>query len=524
MIETFITSYKLQNTYKVNSILYSIKQFPILKKILPSDIYQKDFFKIIGNILTLSINISMTFAKKLLYLFIIVLIPTLLYKTDTANTYLNIFVFLTLVGGIINNIMLEPSVDKYYAIILMKLDSKKYAISNYYFSLFKEFISFLPFTIIFGFITELPIIISLMMPLFVVFVKVSFVYLDILDFSKTGQYTTNILSKKHLSIALIILCLCAYGLPFVGITLTKESFIFIFLISIIIGIYSIKKINAYNNYSKLFKKILTHENIMIGEVVDKTSISKQASLDILENNNITSNKKGFAFFHDLFIKRHSKLLTKGCKYKSIAIISLFIIILLIVLLIPKSQEGINRIILNYLPYIVLPMYFLNSGQDLTQAMFMNCDHSMLTYRIYRTPKVILGLFKERLKTIIFYNVIPAILIGLSLIVLLFLSGGTTNNLNYLILFVSIVCISIFYSIHYLVMYYLLQPYNANTEIKSSTYHTVQGITYIISYILADFKIPTLYFGLATIVFSITYTLISLLLVYILAPKTFKLRL
>ena len=104
---------------------------------------------------------------------------------------------------------------------------------------------------------------------------------------------------------------------------------------------------------------------------------------------------------------------------------------------------------------------------------------ILTYRIYRTPKVILGIFKERLKTLIQINLLPAVLIGGRLVVLLYLSGGTDNPVNYAILFISIIAMSIFFSVHYLVMYYLLQPYNVSTEMKSSTYKVVQVLTYIV---------------------------------------------
>ena len=169
------------------------------------------------------------------------------------------------------------------------------------------------------------------------------------------------------------------------------------------------------------------------------------------------------------------------------------------------------------------MYILNRGTTITQAMFMNCDHSMLTYRIYRTPKVILGVFKERLKTLILLNLIPAFAIAVGLVLLLYLTGGTSNYLNYLIIFISIIAMSIFFSVHYLVMYYLLQPYNINTEIKSSTHTVVQGLTYFVAYYLIGKKIPTFSFGILMSAFCIIYSLISLLIAYKYAPKTFKLR-
>ena len=238
---------------------------------------------------------------------------------------------------------------------------------------------------------------------------------------------------------------------------------------------------------------------------------------------ITSDKSGFAYFHELFVKRHSKLLTKSVKKQTMVIVLVFIIIFIVVFINPSMKESLNSIPLTYLPYFVFIMYILNRGTTITQAMFMNCDHSMLTYRIYRTPKIILGVFKERLKTLITLNLLPSVAIGLGLMILLYITGGTTNILNYLILFVSINAMSIFFSVHYLVMYYLLQPYNINTEVKSSTYPVVQAITYFICYYMINIRMTTFVFGIATIIFSILYSLISLILVYKLAPKTFKIR-
>ena len=107
--------------------------------------------------------------------------------------------------------------------------------------------------------------------------------------------------------------------------------------------------------------------------------------------------------------------------------------------------------------------------------------------------------------------------------LLYLTGGTDNYLNYIVLFISIIAMSIFFSIHYLVMYYLLQPYNVNIEMKSSTYSVVQWVTYIVCYMFLQMRLPTVYFGIATVVFCILYSIIALILVYKYAPKTFKLR-
>ncbi len=78
--------------------------------------------------------------------------------------------------------------------------------------------------------------------------------------------------------------------------------------------------------------------------------------------------------------------------------------------------------------------------------------------------------------------------------------------------------SVFFSVHYLVMYYLLQPYNVHTEMKSSTYSVVQGVTYFVCYYMMQLRLPTFYFGLSVSAFCILYSLLSLWFAYRLALR------
>ena len=111
--------------------------------------------------------------------------------------------------------------------------------------------------------------------------------------------------------------------------------------------------------------------------------------------------------------------------------------------------------------------------------------------------------------------------GLALI--LFATGGTDNPLNYVVLIVSILCMSLFFSIHYLTIYYLLQPYNAGTELKSGTYRIVLSVTYVVCFVLMQLRMPIMIFGIMTIVFCVLYSIVASILVYRFAPKTFRLR-
>lgn len=524
MIETFITSFKLQNTYRTNSIIYSLKQLPLIKRILPNSLYKNRGLKIFASIISILWEIINIFIGKIIYILLMIFTTLTWYHTNQADTFIHLFVFLTLAGGVLNTYMLNPTKDKYYAIILMNIDARKYGLSNYYYQLIKLFVGFLPFTILFGMMLGVPLWIQIAIPFFVLAIKLIVMNYSIYKFKKTNKTSNeNLLNKFSWGFVGICLLL-AYGLPAINITLNQTIFLYIFILALILGIVSLVKIHNFKDYRRMYKQILTESNVYVQEKVTGTQAIKDTSLKQIElDKNYTSNKSGFAYFHDLFVKRHRKILTTAVKKQSVVILLIIIAMIIGIQMNNDFKIITNRILMVYLPYFVFIMYCINRSSSVTQAMFMNCDHSMLTYRIYRTPKVILGIFKERLKTLIKINLLPAVLMGGGLALLLYLSGGTDNSINYAILFVSIIAMSIFFSVHYLVMYYLLQPYNVSTEMKSSTYKVVQGLTYIVCWYMIQIQMPIFTFGIAIIVFCIAYCLISLFLAYKYAPKTFKLR-
>ena len=522
MFNTFIQSFKLRNCYKVNSIIYSIKQIPLIKRILPDSLYKSLILKIIGNIISIIWEISSIFLGKLIYIAAMIFGMMGLYTTNSSGTFLTIFTFLTIAGSLMNTYMFNPTKDKYYAMFIMRMDAKKYTISNYIYAILKVVVGFMPFSLIFGLIANINIGICILMPFFVASCKIIFSTYALNEFERKKVYINENKPVRFIWIIVGICLLLGYGLPYVGVTLSEIVFLVISILTIVVGIFCIKYILKFNKYREMYKSILTEDNMNA-----KKTAEKQVKDNILNqidiNEKISSNKKEFKYFNDLFIKRHSKILLKSAK--KTAVISLFIIIgvIFVTLLNDTFKTKINELLMNSLPFFVFVMYIINRGQVVTQAMFMNCDHSMLTYSFYKTPKSILLLFKERIKSIVGINLLPAIVIGLGLPIILYVTGGTDNIYNYLILFVSIICMSIFFSVHHLILYYLLQPYNINSETKSSTYQIANFITYMACFYIYQAKMPTIYFGIGTIIFAVLYVIISLFIAYRLAPKTFRIR-
>ena len=520
MISTFFLSFRLKNAYRVNSILYSLKQLPIIKRILPEKLYGVRGLKILGNIISAIWEFIMIFLGKFLYIAFMIAAMLGIYQTNSAATFLHIFFFLTICGGLMNTYLFDPTKDKYYAMFLMNMDAKEYTISNYLYQMIKVLIGFLPFTCFYGMSVGLPLWITILCPIFVMMVKTFINSLSLIDFKRTKKVKNENLPTSVVWILLLVLLVCAYALPYISIVMPTWMFLIFFGLSLGLGIFGFYQIFHFPYYRFLYKQLLTNASL----VIDQTSIRRDASLSQIElDTSLNSTKEGFSYFHELFVKRHRKILTKAIKKQTIVLVGIAIVMSFLVKVNASVASTTNHLMLVFLPYFVFIMYMLNRGTTLTQAMFMNCDHAMLSYRIYRKPNVILGLFKERLKTLIGLNLIPAAVIGFTLALLLFLSGGTSNVYNYFVLFFSILAMSVFFSVHYLVMYYLLQPYNVHTEMKSSTYSVVQGVTYFVCYYMMQLRLPTFYFGLSVTAFCILYSLLSLWFAYRLAPKTFKLR-
>ena len=191
MLKTLRISFALKNTYRVNGILHSLKQIPLLKRVLPDRLYQVRGLKIFANILSVLWEIVSIFLGKLLYFLTMVCGVGLLYERAPAGLgFLHILLFLTLIGSYMNTSLFNPTRDKYYAMILLRMNARSYTLSNYGYALGKVVVGFLPFTILFGLDRGVPLWLCLLIPVCIAGVKVAVAADSLRDYEKHG-YVRN---------------------------------------------------------------------------------------------------------------------------------------------------------------------------------------------------------------------------------------------------------------------------------------------------------------------------------------------
>ena len=523
MNKTLKISFALKNTYRVNSILYALKQMLLIKMILPSVLYGARGLKIFANILSVIWEILSAFLGKFIYLMCIYAIVAYGYDgySNKIELFLHMLLFLTIIGAFMNTNLFNPTKEKYYAVFLMRMDAKQYVLINYGYAILKVVIGFLPFMILVGSMLDLPLWLDVILPFSIAGLKLFVAATSLWDYEKRGlAYNENRLGKFLWAFVALMIILSG-GLPAVNIAVPQIVSTALFIAFVPLGIIGAVKVIRFDEYKAVFRDLFAQTQPFADKKTQ--ALRKQSEKYISADTSITSDRKGFEYLNELFIKRHKNILWSASKMITYVCLVLIAGAIIASYVFPEFREVTNHLILNWLPYFVFIMYIINRGTGFTQALFVNCDHSLLTYPFYKQPGMILKLFAIRLREIMKINALPALVIGAGLSLLLFITGGTDNVLNYAVIIVSILCMSAFFSVHYLTIYYLMQPYNAATEIKNGMYQVVKVATYVVCYYMIKVRMPTIVFGTLTIVFCILYCMIACILVYRFAPKTFRLR-
>lgn len=192
MNKTLRLSFSLKNTYRVNGILYSLKQIPLLKRLLPETLYRVHAFKVFANVLSVLWEIVSVFLGKAIYFAVMLYGFGSLYQpAQPSRLSLHILLFLSVIGALLNTFMFDPSRDKYYAMVLLRMDARQYTLVNYWYAIIKVVIGFLPAAVIFGLLQGIAIWICLLIPFFVAGLKLISAAVSLIVFEKQGGRQTR---------------------------------------------------------------------------------------------------------------------------------------------------------------------------------------------------------------------------------------------------------------------------------------------------------------------------------------------
>jgi hypothetical protein len=206
----------------------------------------------------------------------------------------------------------------------------------------------------------------------------------------------------------------------------------------------------------------------------------------------------------------------------IGIAVLFIAAIVISYLMPSFIEPLANSS-TVLPVFVLIMYFASIGERICKAMFYNCDISLLKYSFYRDKNAILSNFIVRILRVAGLNLVVAFAIAAAVVGLALVFRLNWAILDMVLFALSILFLSLFFSVHHLFLYYVFQPYTAELGMKNPFFGVINGGVYLFCLFCANIKSPPAYFALIVLASTCAYIAIALILVYRYAPRTFRVK-
>ncbi len=518
----------LQNTYRTNSILYYLKRLPLIGLVFPYTLYSRSALKAVFAVFSVMFEIGKIFLSKGIYVIVITMAASYLSQLDRvtlseADVMLNLLLWCTFAGGVSNCFVLEPQKDQNYAIMFMRMDAKKVALTSFFQFLLTTILGMLPFYILVSDMRALGMV--NIFAVFVILVSSKLMGSAGKLYLRTKNKNVKLMKESFKEIFISVL-ISGVGVLFVifNIRISAMSMLIISAAFTVMGVASLRYLLHFSDYLRMYKVMYNqYETLLETKGNSKTSLKTVSANYIADDAGVKSNKSGYAMLSDCFMKRHKKLLFSFSRVVVLVEVVALAIVLAACLISPNVAQIANGLVIGAVPLMTYIMYFFNCGERTVKTLFMNCDSEMLTYRFYRQPKAIVEMFTLRLKALVVMDWFQSLPLALALPAILFVSGGTNNQSEYFMLFLSIMAMSTFFSVHNLVIYYLFQPYNKEVEMKNPIYTIIKSVTYVACFLLMQENPPFAVFSIAASVFCVLYIAISIPLAYKIAPKTFRLK-
>lgn len=520
----------------VNQVLYYYRKIPILKWLAPGSSYRmtepKKFLTFFAPLGTVVVRFVKSIPFYGLLALISLILSNIFGRMHIATIFLNLLITAIVLdfSQFYYDTMKEKTLIHYN---LFKVDPKDLTFSGIF---IQEFVN------IFGRFLSLVLIGKIIGIGPITLLSISFLtYLSSIIFNGLNffLFEKSILNPenygKYQFIATIVPLIAMAVILVLGIDLTRYLMTPLgFFIPIVLSIMSIlylRKLSRFTEILLLFEDLYTQKGISSTTEVTK-SISELKTEDLeLSKSHIKEGLNGYHLLNETFFQRHRRILLKPILVKTV--------ILVIILIffgtfgfwlnffnlgenLPFQDMEFAKKIIAILPGIIpFASYIIFFQESMTKTMFINCDQALMQYGFYRRPKDLLKMFSLRIKKLLFWNGLPLLVswVWLGAMKLIF----NIETADILIIAMQIASLWVFFSVHTLFIYYIFQPYNDEFELRHPIYQVINGIVYFISYLSMNMRWQGSWVAPVFIAVAVIYSVIALILVYRLAPKTFKVR-
>lgn len=563
----------LRSIIGYNSLVFALKKTPVIGKMIPDRLYKTAFLKVIYWIFHIIKEAGALFIGKMAGISCVYIAAWVLAGTYRSHNMipgmsessifgmfaLFFFILYALIGVLLNTNIFKKTPEKDYLVFMIRMDAKKLNNTLFAYELGKMFIGYYlvgPVTAIIG----CPFWAWLVIPFLAVLIKLfgaGFLSLRYKMMSKKHKPLTNSYAGDVFKLVAIILMI-----PFLMVMVINGYYVplhvviacaFFLAILGIIGFFVLKNTDATLHRKALHDGIIVEKASTI-EAKNRTRSFKKIKAD----GSFKSDKKGFEYLNALFVKRHRKMLIM--KPVAFSVIMLAILAFIIYLFIAcyyedNGADACRNMVMNNLvnlftfkgfkdPLVnledssfqffrwcasfqlfglLVPITMAENSFKCTQAMYINCDNSLMTFSFFKKREMIMKLFDIRFKQLIKINLPPAFVSAIAANLVLFATGGQEYPFQYLVTFIIATAMVVTYTMSWLALYYLFQPFTTTVTVKSGAYAAARTVFSIIIAIVMWIPAHSLIVLAVTVVVAVLFVFIMRKLVSKNAPKTWRVK-
>ena len=564
----------LRSIIGYNELVFALKKTPLIGKILPDRLYKTTALKVIYWILHIIKESFMLFIGKIAGLSLVYLISLFMEIEYVEHGLANgvsepvlfgafslfFFMIYALCGVLIRMPIYNCPPEKEYLVFMLRMNARKLDNTLFAYDLLKLVIGYLlaaPFAAIAG----APVWATLGIPVLAVFIKLFGAGLQSFVFKlKSKHHKPMHTSAMGIAARLTVAMICAPILLTIivnGYFIPLWSVLLACGVLMLLGVWGSHQLITFD--SNLHRRAL-HDNIVKTEVVYKKSDEQTRQFKQLNNRGrVSKNKKGFEYLNALFVRRHRKILVATPVVYAVGILALLAFVILSFVsnyhmnygddatmqmitnnlwnllllrgyedaLMPLEMDS-GTIFLRYIAQdhmlaMIVPIVIADISFKATQAMYINCDNSLMTFSFFKQRNKIMQLFDIRLKQLIKLNVLPVIACGICADMLLFVTGGQDYPFHYLVNILICIIISAVNSTTGLALYYLFQPFTTSVNVKGGAFMGARVIIAMVTINVCWIPCNSLILMGILIVFAAVYIMLLRILVSKLAPKTWKVK-
>lgn len=488
---TITTMWRLQATTWANRLIYYAQRLPLLRQVVSERAYAAVRAKRMAGVAAVVLMLVFGLGGSLLYFGAMMALPLHLWAAEwAADDRRALFVHMyfclsVLMAAVSSAKVLEPTKIKYIAIRLMRIAPTRYMRATLLYRYATFFLYQLVAMLVLGMGLGITALQSVLLVGAVTLWRVGTEWLHLALYRSNGvvlvKKTGTVMLITLLAVALAYLPLTPVDLiPAFGDTIMGQPLIL--ALFLLFGAVTGYRLLRKTDYTVEVREATNRDDPLLNMervFADAHKSSVQASdkdysdlqpFDSSATEEATR-KKGYAYAHQIFMTRHRSLI-RGPLRKRLAIIGVIGVVLAAVAQFMSDTLPVASL-KEFVPFVILAMLYFAMGDHLCKTWFYHCDMPLMRYRFYRKDAV--QHFRLRLGHLLRMNVLIGFTLATVLsIAVLILSGGQVPGFLPPLWLLTL-SLAVFFSVHHLLFYYLLQPYTTELNTKNPFFFLINTL-------------------------------------------------